>query len=331
MQAKEMAADVLSAVKGFVERSLRPLSDRVSELEKRAPIQGPMGEKGLQGDRGIDGAPGKDGAPGRDGEKGADGERGPIGLPGPKGDTGERGPEGIKGAEGIAGRDGRDGKDGERGPMGERGPAGDQGPRGEKGADGIQGPMGERGLKGEAGIDGKDGAPGPRGEKGLDGKDGAAGLNGKDGAPGRDGKDFDIEEVRGVLESELSKWELEFERRAAVTLQKAIDRMPAPKDGENGINGKDGSDGLGIDDFDVDYDGERTFTMKWANGERVVAKSFKVPVTLYREVYKTSTTYERGDSVTYGGALWIATKDAPTTPGTADSGWRLSVKNKGEK
>lgn len=345
MNGQQMAADVLSAVKSLVNRATQPLADRLKALEERAPVPGPQG---------------KDGPVGPQGERGAIGLAGPKGDIGEKG---ERGPEGIKGADGIAGRDGRDGKDGERGPMGERGPAGDQGPRGEKGADGIQGPMGERGQKGEPGIDGRNGKDAdPEFIKSLvaellpalvekaqnvlierldvavkairvpqDGKDGAAGrdgINGKDGADGtngRDGKDFDIEQVRGLLESELSKWELDFERRAAATLQKSIDRMPIPRDGENGVNGKDGADGLGFDDLEFDYDGQRTFTIKAERGEAIKRKTFRMPIPIYRGTYKSADVYEKDDTVTYGGSLWIAQQDNPGTPGDGPT-WKLAVR-----
>lgn len=83
----------------------------------------------------------------------------------------------------------------------------------------------------------------------------------------------------------------------------------------------------GVKAIDVDYDGERGFVVS-------IAKSFgddlrheySLPMLIDRGVYKSAQEYVRFDVVTYGGALWIAQKDAPeTAPGTSDE-WRLSVK-----
>ncbi|MGV2896733.1 hypothetical protein ACNPPY_13155, partial [Achromobacter sp. AGC78] len=43
-----------------------------------------------------------------------------------------------------------------------------------------------------------------------------------------DGKSVTAEDVAPVLEMQVAKWALEFERRAQDTLQKAIDKMPVP-------------------------------------------------------------------------------------------------------
>lgn len=37
-------------------------------------------------------------------------------------------------------------------------------------------------------------------------------------------------------------------------------------------------------------------------------------------------TYQRGDTVSHGGSMWIAQQDTDTKPDTADCHWRLSVK-----
>lgn len=128
-----------------------------------------------------------------------------------------------------------------------------------------------------------------------------------------------MEAVKAQLDAVTARWELEMERKASDVFQRAIDRMPAPKDGAQG------ADGLGFDDFDVEYDGERKFTFKWANGDRAKSKSFRAPVNIWRGVFAPTASYEKDDSVTYGGSTWIALKDAPGIPGSGD-GWRLCVK-----
>jgi integrin beta 3 len=174
---------------------------------------------------------------------------------------------------------------------GEKGEPGIDGKDGTAGVPGDSGPPGERGADGAPGrdgVDGKDGAagtPGPPGDKGLDGVNG---KDGRDGVPGRDG----LPGVQG---------------------EKGLD----------GKHGRDGTDGLGIDNLDVSYDDERTFTFKWSAGERVIEKSFVVPMTIYRGVWKEQT-YQRGDEVTWGGSQFIARCETVTKPESDD--WQLACK-----
>ena len=133
---------------------------------------------------------------------------------------------------------------------------------------------------------------------GLDGKDGAPGRDGKDGAdwrdglpglPGRDGKDG--------------------------------------RDGEKGADGKDGADGFSPDDLHVEL-GEDGRTIKFAliAGERRVEREVKMAVPLDRGVWRPDGGYEKGDAVTYAGALWIATDDEQDGAPGMGKGWRLAVK-----
>lgn len=135
----------------------------------------------------------------------------------------------------------------------------------------------------------------PEGRNGEDGRDG------KDGAPGRDG----LPGVQG----------------------------PKGNDGTNGrdgINGKDGMDGLGFDDLLVEHDGERGFTFKFVQGDRVKTfGAFTIPCVIYRGIYVAGKSYTTGDCVTWGGSTWIAESDTnakPGDPGQSSRAWRLSVK-----
>lgn len=215
------------------------------------------------------------------------------------------GRDGIDGKDGAPGRDGQDGAPGPEGPQGipgEQGPVGPQGNRGEQGPQGLQG---EAGLAGEAG---------PRGEPGVPGRD---------GAPGQDGKSFGIEDAEALLKHHWSTWELEFERRAAVTLEKAVERMPKPA---NGTDGQDGADGLGFDDLQVEHDGGRCVSIKFIRGDRVKAFELEMPVVIDRGIYKEGDAYVAGDGVTWGGSYWIAQVETKAKPDSPDSGWRLAVK-----
>ncbi len=92
--------------------------------------------------------------------------------------------------------------------------------------------------------------------------------------------------------------------------------------------GTNGSDGLGVKDFDVIYDGRRKFTLRWANGERLVEKSFALPIPIYCGVWEAGKAYDANDSVTYGGNTFIARCWTEKRPMTDD--WQLWVKKGGD-
>lgn len=115
----------------------------------------------------------------------------------------------------------------------------------------------------------------------------------------------------------VARWALDFERRAQDVLQRAVDRMPKPRDGE---------DGLGFDDIEFEYDGKRTWTIAVQRGERRKAQSFKVPAMMYQKIFSETALYDQGDVVTWAGSAWVALKDAPQgTPGRSHD-WQLLVK-----
>lgn len=318
--------------------------------------QGEKGEDGLSGKDGRDGIDGKDGAQGIAGDRGIDGKNGSDGLNG-KDVTQEmveialskmlpslieksieRATSGI--AEKAAGLipkpvDGRDGRDGVAGAVGERGVDGksvDMEVVIEKieqyvGKSVSALPVPKDGVDGQNGINGKDGA------NGVDGKDAIPVDKSevakeilsmipvpKDGKDGLDGKSVTVEEVLPTIEGAVAKWEVDFERRAADVLQRAVDKIPTPKPGE------DGKDGFSIDDIDLKaIDGGRTVVMSLKSGDRVVERQVTLAVPIYREVYKFKEQYKAGDSVTYAGSLWIALKDTEATPKTNDD-WKMAVK-----
>lgn len=164
-------------------------------------------------------------------------------------------------------------------------------------------------------------------------KDGRDGVDGKDGAPGKDGvdgKSITVDDVAPMLERKMAEWALDFERRAQETLQRAIDRMPVPKDGapgKDGRDGVDGKDGLGIEDFHWDLDVDAgEMVLVFERGD--VRKEFRkpVPVMVDRGVFKAGEQYRQGNSVTWGGSSWIAQKHDPAGKPGESADWRLSVK-----
>lgn len=104
MNGKQMAADVLSAIKGHVGGVVEMLRAEMAEKIKAVPV-----------------VPGPAGPAGKDGES----------IIGPRGEKGEQGPAGesIQGPKGEKGEKGDPGKDGESivGPAGEKGEAGPAG------------------------------------------------------------------------------------------------------------------------------------------------------------------------------------------------------------
>jgi hypothetical protein len=285
--------ELAGACRQFVTDQIGPLTEQMKAFADRvAAIK--------------DGQDGRDGLDGKDGQKGLDGE---PGQPGPAGEPG------------INGKDGAPGERGEVGPAGAPGQKGLDGAPGAAGADGLPGP------KGEPGADGAAGAPG------ADGKDGRDGLDGKDGAPGRDGADgksVGLDDIRGAIEVEIARALLDLERRAMDVIQRAVDRIPPPIAGKDGAHGKDGADGFGFEDLQVEFDGERQFTFVGRRGD--VSKtfgSFTVPATIHRGVFSEGKTYEKGDGVTWNGSWWVATDTTSAKPGlpTAESrAWLLTVK-----
>jgi hypothetical protein len=87
---------------------------------------------------------------------------------------------------------------------------------------------------------------------------------------------------------------------------RALSREPGPQ-GERGV------DGLGFDDLEVKE-------FRWDK---------PAPPTLadaYQGIWNASSEYKRGNVVTCGGSSFLALRDGPGKPETADCGWILWVK-----
>jgi len=358
MSAWKEAKETLKAAGAYVDKRLESILLRLKALEDRALVPGPPGEKGN---------------PGKDGESVNINDI----LPVIKAHFSEWVLNWEKEARAILE------KIVEKIPPPQKGDSGPKGERGEKGEPGPVGPEGKPGERGERGEKGEPGESikGEKGDKGDPGRDGKDGVPGSQGIKGEDGHSVTIDEVMEKLEAHLAKWELEFERRAWDVLQKAIDKIPPPrdgkdglpgkdgidgkngidgkdgtrglngadgkngidgkdglngkdgkdgrdgKDGADGLNGKDGADGLGFNDLEVIQTDDRNFTIKFSRDGKEKEFRFSMPVLLYRGTYETGRAYQKGDSVTYGGSLWICQRDNPLIgPGVKESDWKLAVK-----
>jgi hypothetical protein len=129
---------------------------------------------------------------------------------------------------------------------------------------------------------------------GKDGKDG------EKGEPGEPGKSVTLDDVSVFLEAAVAKHVLDFERRASEKLDRAIERIPVPKDGRDGVD---------LTELSLDYDGERTVT-----------------VPLWRGYWSPGVVAERGDILTHNGTAYIAIVDNPKCePGVGkyDHEWKV--------
>lgn len=238
----------------------------------------------------------------------------------------------------------------ERGEAGLIGPEGPRGPQGERGVDGQRGPIGEQGLAGKDGDYGGDGwvqdAPAlSRGGFGLRGMNMTAkemaqevykAIRGhvsrslkpladrvkalEDSAPKvRDltpeERDALIASLMPHMKAHHAEWAIGFERSANELMLKAVSNIPEPEPGRDGVS---------VEEFSVEHDGERTFKFILDNDRVKYEKAIKVPMVLDRGVYQAGKAYEQGDGVSWGGSFWICQKDTQEKPGTAD--WRLAVK-----
>ncbi|WP_336479261.1 phage gp6-like head-tail connector protein [Escherichia coli] len=84
----------------------------------------------------------------------------------------------------------------------------------------------------------------------------------------------------------------------------------------------------GVSNVDIKQDNQRTFSFSLERASGAVeVKSFDVPVTIYRDVFKAGTEYKPGDTVTWGGSMWHCNEPTTDKPGeTGSKGWTLAVK-----
>lgn len=205
---------------------------------------------------------------------------------------GEKGDPGQNGKDGSPGRDGIDGKDGEPGQPGEKGEQGPPGLNGKDGADGRDGKDGIDGINGKDGAPGADGLSGKDGRDGIDGKSGADGRDGQPGAPGTPGRDG--------------------------------------KDGEKGADGKDGRHIIKIEKIDtpenygqrIFYSDESSEEFKWEKPRATI----DLLAEAYKKVWRDGQEYGRGSLVTFGGSMFLATRDTINEKPETSDAWVLCIK-----
>lgn len=223
----------------------------------------------------------------------------------------------------------------ERGPQGEKG---DMGPRGESGLAADAGAIAaavEAHMRLNPPSAGAKGDPGQRGEKG---DPGPAGQDGRDAEVGFD--DI-VKAVETVHERLVAKYMLDLERRGTDAIQKAIDRIPPPKEGppgqkgdkgdsikgEKGDPGPAGKDGLSIENLTREYDPvTHEIVESWKAGE--VTKTLRYSAGGIRPggYWKERTAAKSGEAWTHEGTLWIAMRDTSDKPSLQSKDWVIGAR-----
>lgn len=151
-----------------------------------------------------------------------------------------------------------------------------------------------------------------------DGKDGVDGINGIDGANGKDGKDAVAIEILPTIDMSKSyprgtfatykkglwrSFETTFELRGWECIVSGLDEVEVVKTGENNFE----------------------FVVKDSVGNEF-KKDFRLPLMVYKNIYKDGESYSEGNIVTYAGSTWHSNIDEnKSKPGT-NSDWTLCVR-----
>lgn len=104
------------------------------------------------------------------------------------------------------------------------------------------------------------------------------------------------------------------------SIAEKVDAIPRPKDGK---------DGFSLKHFDAELmeDG-RTVLLKFQDdSDQSYSVELGIPAMIYRGVFKEGQSYEKGDTVTWGGSLWHCDQSETTSkPDGAEKHWTLAAK-----
>jgi hypothetical protein len=276
VNVEQMAAQVVEAARGYVERSLASVRTKLADLEQRIAAI-PRARK----DRRASVA-----------------RRAWTGPPARRARAARPAWSARRACPGIRARTAR------------KVPAGDRGPQGEKGEKGDPGEPGAAGEPGPEGPAGKDGAPGQKGDVGDRGEPGVMGKDGRDGIDGKDGRDALQIDVLPAIDASKSYPRGTFAhfRGGIVRSFRAtdpIEEAPAtdfksPEEcgwavAMNGI--------ATVNHASLDEGRTIVHTLALTSGD-VVEHKHAVAAMIYREVWKEGADYARGDVATWGGSAW---------------------------
>lgn len=154
----------------------------------------------------------------------------------------------------------------------------------------------------------------------------------------KDGKSVEIKDVQPIVEKLVSdaveKIKPKDGKDGADVVDMVIDRnghlIATLTNGSKDLGpivGKDGDPGLGFEDMEVE-DGPTSYTVRFKRGDKIKEWVIKKPTLAdgYKQIWRKGTSYERGNTVTWGGSLFIALADnTDSEPGASDA-WKLAVK-----
>jgi integrin beta 3 len=151
------------------------------------------------------------------------------------------------------------------------------------------------------------------------GPEGPQGPRGERGEPGRDGKDG--ADIAGGFKAH--------DGRAILTLTNGTVIDFGVIQGRDGKDGAPGKDGLSFGDFmlDADYDGERCIRLRFSDAKgNLVIKEWRIPIPIYRGIWRSDAQYEIGDAVSRGGSVFIAKENTNQPPAEDNGCWVMSTK-----
>lgn len=102
-------------------------------------------------------------------------------------------------------------------------------------------------------------------------------------------------------------------------IKELVDAIPKPKDG------------FSLKDFETDFDGERTLTLKFDGGDMAYEHEIELPIPIYRGVWKakeddgSERVFSKCDMVSFGGSVWHCQRQTTQKPGFGED-WVLSVR-----
>jgi integrin beta 3 len=168
---------------------------------------------------------------------------------------------------------------------------------------------------------------GPAGAKGLDGLPGSAGRDGQDGAPGPQGAPG--RDGAGVADTFLDRAGhllLTFSdgrtKDVGLVLGKDGTNGAAGAPGRDGLHGKDGTDGMTLDDAELVTD-DAGWILRLSAGGRT--KDFPLAIPHDAGPWTAGSRYAAGAGVSWDGGYWIAKELTSDQPGSSDA-WRLAVR-----
>ena len=101
---------------------------------------------------------------------------------------------------------------------------------------------------------------------------------------------------------------------------------PAGRDGLDGRPGQPGQDGVGFDNVEASFDGDRTIALKFIKGDATTTVPIVPPIPKYQGTYQTAKSYGVGDVVTWAGSSWYCRQPTQAKPDAGTSAWQLMVK-----